>query len=143
MCRVACKASVCVCRCVCVSGWAPGERDASGFNDSLCNNTLEVIITNTMQVTTFDPTTPPAPYTHTHLSLCKRRETEKELRSQTAEVQRARGLQSQQLDNSSNTEQLINSAASRGEKNVKSVKKKEKARGTIRRLIALMDCADL
>lgn len=25
------------------------------FNDSLCNSTLEVIITNTMQVVTFDP----------------------------------------------------------------------------------------
>lgn len=67
-------------------------------------------------------------------------------------MQRARGLQSQQLENSSNTEQLINSAASRGvsggagdggEKNVKRVQKKAKACGRIHRLIALMDCADL
>lgn len=66
----------CVCVGVCVSGCTPGERDASAFNDSLCNNTLEVIITNTMQVITFDPTTPPIPYTHTPLTVQEKRDRE-------------------------------------------------------------------
>ena len=34
-----------------------GEGDALTFNDAPCNSTLEVIITNTMQVVTFDPPT--------------------------------------------------------------------------------------
>lgn len=49
--------------CVCVFRRAmvrvvEGERggDALTFNDALCNSTLEVIITNTMQVVTFDLT---------------------------------------------------------------------------------------
>lgn len=45
---------------VCVLGvrwWGRGkeEGDALTFNNVLCNSTLEVIITNTMQVVTFDP----------------------------------------------------------------------------------------
>lgn len=36
-------------------GVGQGEREALTFNDSLCNSTLEVIITNTMQAVTFDP----------------------------------------------------------------------------------------
>ncbi len=46
--------SVCVFQ-VCDGGVGEGEGDAWTFNDSLCNSTLEVIITNTMHVVTFDP----------------------------------------------------------------------------------------
>lgn len=48
--------------CVClrhVGLWREGrereEGDALAFNDALCYSTLEIIITNTMHVVTFDP----------------------------------------------------------------------------------------
>lgn len=41
------------------------------FNDALCNSTLEVIITNTMQVITFDPR---HHFTHTLSEQKKKRE---------------------------------------------------------------------
>lgn len=55
--RSVCKIDVCV---LAVQWWVgEGEGDALTFNDALCNSTLEVIITNTMQVVTFDPSRRP------------------------------------------------------------------------------------